>query len=331
MKKILCFLAVASTMLMASCGSDDSTSTTTPPVGGGDDNGNGGNNPGVTAIVLTVDAASKPAGQTFTFTVKNNLGATVTSSSTYTVDGVAIIGNTFSTEVAGTYEVEATNNGLVSNKLNITVTAIPTATDASDSFIVNGVNYETPFLDFAYRGIFSETTSSTGFVIVWDYNPYLAEGNQENPSYPNDLYISIVQEISPSGTNEDNQPTFSLLGNTPGTGSYIVSNTFPSIGGAAGVYGSTNEFASGATGNVADATVTISSMNFPDPEAIAGTIESTYSVTLTDGTILTGEFSGEFGWYNASQAARAQRNSNAVLTVNKNNTFDLSKMVKLSN
>lgn len=108
MKKLFCFLAVAGTALFTSCSSDDDNSTT--PV------------EEVTGITLTANSATGLVGDEFTFTVKNNLNADVTSESTIFVDDVEIEGNTFTAAAEGTYTVHAVNGEFTSPDVTITIT-----------------------------------------------------------------------------------------------------------------------------------------------------------------------------------------------------------------
>ena len=104
MKKILLFLAVAGLITFASCSSDD-----------------GGGAPTVTAITLTASAVQVDLGQEVTFTVNSNLSTDVTADATYTANGVALTGSTFSSNTAGTYSIVATYNGVTSNTVTVTV------------------------------------------------------------------------------------------------------------------------------------------------------------------------------------------------------------------
>lgn len=116
MKKLFLFLAMASTTMFVSCGSDDNGgSTTNPPV------------VEPTAITVTASAPTVQVGTPVTFTVKNNLtpAVDVTSSSTFTANGVAFNGPTFTPTVAnvGTVTIVAKNGNLPTASIVITVTA----------------------------------------------------------------------------------------------------------------------------------------------------------------------------------------------------------------
>lgn len=111
MKKLFCFLAVASTALFTSCSDDDSgDNNTNPPV------------EEVTGITLTANSATGVVGDQFTFTVKNNLNANVTSASTIYVNDAAITGSTYTATTVGTYTVHAVNGDFTSPDVTITVT-----------------------------------------------------------------------------------------------------------------------------------------------------------------------------------------------------------------
>lgn len=108
MKKLFCFLAVAATAAFTSCSSDDDN--TNPPV------------EEVTGITLTANSATGLVGDEFTFTVKNNLNADVTSASTIFVNDVEIDGNTYTATAEGTYTVHAVNGDFTSDDVTLTVT-----------------------------------------------------------------------------------------------------------------------------------------------------------------------------------------------------------------
>ncbi len=314
MKKIFCFLAVASTALFTSCGSDDSSST--PPIGSDDDGGI----VVPTSIEVAADATSKEVGGTFTFTVTNNLGVNVTASSTFTVNDVAITGPTFTPENAGTYTVVATNGELVSEAITITATTqVPVVAD--NSFIYNGQNYETPLTYFGYRGIFETEAGSGEYVIFWDFNPFKEVQNGDQYFYPNDVYITLVYSITPTGTNPDTgAPTFTLQ--YPVAGSYSTSATsLPAIVDAFVVYGD-NEL---DTDLIESVDLNISEVTFGE----SSNLNATYTITLTDGQVIEGASSGPTGAYDATNGGRP--GNNAVVRSNKNirlNTTNLMLSVR---
>lgn len=102
MKKFLLFLAVAGMTTFTSCSDDDSA-------------------PGVTAITLTASATQVDLGAEVTLSVMSNLDTDVTATSTFTANGTAITGSTFSSLTAGTYNIVATYNGIASNAVTVTV------------------------------------------------------------------------------------------------------------------------------------------------------------------------------------------------------------------
>ena len=102
MKKFLLFLAVAGMTTFTSCSDDDSA-------------------PGVTAITLTASATQVDLGAEVSLSVMSNLDTDVTATSTFTANGTAITGSTFSSLTAGTYNIVATYNGIASNAVTVTV------------------------------------------------------------------------------------------------------------------------------------------------------------------------------------------------------------------
>lgn len=118
MKKLFLFLAMASTTLFVSCGSDDSDNTTPA---------------GATAITLTTSVSTVAVNAPVTLTVKNNLtpAVDVTSSSAFTITpatGATISAGVFTATVAGSYSIVATNGTLTSTPVVVVVTAAPVAT-----------------------------------------------------------------------------------------------------------------------------------------------------------------------------------------------------------
>lgn len=62
-------------------------------------------------IILTADSSVKVINETITFTVKDNEGNNLTDSAIFFINGEEIVGNTFTTDVVGNYEVTATYFG----------------------------------------------------------------------------------------------------------------------------------------------------------------------------------------------------------------------------
>lgn len=100
-------------------GSDDSGNGDGGGNGNGNGNGNGSGNNVTSSIVISSNDLNAYIGETVTFTVRDNNGADFTSQATITVDGNAITGNTFSTDVIGDYAVQATYDTFTSNTLNV--------------------------------------------------------------------------------------------------------------------------------------------------------------------------------------------------------------------
>ncbi|MEM5564028.1 Omp28-related outer membrane protein [Psychroserpens sp. AS72] len=99
--------------------------------GGSDDGG------AASSITVTGNPSTVFAGESVTFTVTNNLGANVTTSSELKVGGT-VISNPYAFSTAGSFEVTATSGGLTSTT-TITVQPIPvptsiTLSSTTDSF-----------------------------------------------------------------------------------------------------------------------------------------------------------------------------------------------------
>lgn len=304
MKKIFCFLAVASTAFFASCSSDDSgdDNTTTPPVVEEE----------VTAITVTSNTPSVELGNAFVLTTKDQDGNTLTQGVTYTVADAAIT-SPWAPAAVGTYTVVAHYAELTA-QVNVTVTEeeVPVAPVASDSFVIGDTNYETNLGAFAFNGIYSTETEGE-YIIVWAFNPYFTDGT----SYPNDVYIYFSKPITPTGTDEETgQPTFTLV--YPIAESHSWATDIDDVWIVANNSALLPETAEERLASISDVTLDITALQFAQAEGDTSNLEATYTITLTDGTVINGEYSGETGIYDATQAGR---NINAK-------TVKLSKGVK---
>ncbi|UGU18322.1 hypothetical protein LS482_10640 [Sinomicrobium kalidii] len=202
-------------------------------------------------------------GETFTFTVLADSEIDITSESTIKVNGNPIEGNGFTPEEGGTYTITATYGELTGDPVEVTV--------STNFFVLDNTLYETPTAIFAYLGTFQGEESLQS---VWVFNPYLQVDN----GYPNDVYIYLVFEQP-----EDGDLVF------PSEGSYSYSsNTLPNIIDAE-VYYNDVPWIDGAP--IEDITLDIVDMN----DWILGTTEVgeiSYTITKTDGTTVTGQYSG---------------------------------------
>ncbi|SFU55250.1 hypothetical protein SAMN05216480_10712 [Pustulibacterium marinum] len=117
MKKLFLFLTVACALL-TSCGDDDEDAS-------------------ATMITISANATTGVPGDTFTFTVMDDLGNTVTSSSTIYVNGTAISGSTYTADASGTDEVYAMYENLTSASISIEVAAVA----EENSIFYDAANY----------------------------------------------------------------------------------------------------------------------------------------------------------------------------------------------
>ncbi|MBL4604639.1 MAG: Omp28-related outer membrane protein [Flavobacteriaceae bacterium] len=93
------------------------------PGDGNGDNSGGGGTP-ITSITITSDKTSMIEGQTVTFNVSANTGASVTSQSIISVDGTPITGNTYTPMTTGDLSVMAAYENLTSSAITIAVDPI---------------------------------------------------------------------------------------------------------------------------------------------------------------------------------------------------------------
>lgn len=72
------------------------------------------------SVILTADSSNKLAGQTITFTVKDNNGTDHTAESSFYADGEEISNNTLTSDELKSYVVTATYGGLTSEPVTVT-------------------------------------------------------------------------------------------------------------------------------------------------------------------------------------------------------------------
>lgn len=285
MKKLFLFLAMASTTMFVSCGSDDSDSTpVVPPV------------EGATAITVTASATAVEVGMPVTFTVKNNLtpAVDVTSSSTFTANGVAFNGPTFTPTAAnvGTVTIVAKNGTLPTASVVITVTAAPVV--ANNSVVVANVPFTTNLSILYYLG----TTADN--INVFVANSYNQVGTGETATYPNDVYMYFTSaQIS--------ETTLDI----PAVGVYDFGTDAEAMKTIdANIIVADDEILE--TGVATNATLNISA--FTASQA-ASNWTYTYTATLANGSVVNGHYSGDWGFVNQSTARSGRGNSKVVTKV----------------
>ena len=134
MKKILLFLAVASTTMFVSCSDDDSK-------GGGKTDPDAATSIVLAANIATIEAGS---GEAVILTVTDNKTNVVTSDATFFANDVEISGSTFTSDVAGTFTLKATyknTNDVVLTSNTVTVTVTEPVTVEPNSMFFNDQNY----------------------------------------------------------------------------------------------------------------------------------------------------------------------------------------------
>lgn len=132
MKKLFCFLAVATTALFTSCSNDDDS---------------GSDSTGGTTITLTPSAETITLDQSVTFTLKDQDENELTGY-VLTTNG-AVIDDPWTPEAVGTYTITATYEG-------ITDTATVTVEQNENTFMIDGVEYDTNQNLLIYVGTIGE-------------------------------------------------------------------------------------------------------------------------------------------------------------------------------
>ena len=292
MKKLFCFLAVAATAAFTSCSSDDDN-TSNPPV---DE---------VTAINIAANSTSVELGNSITFTVTDQDGDVV-NDAVLTVNGETIT-NPWTPAAVGNYTVTATFVGL-SDNIAVTVTEETIEpVEPNNSFVINDVNFETPVTLFGYNTIVETAEGSGEYIIVWDFNPFLEQVEGETATYPNDLYLTLAFPIEPTG-EEEGEPTFTIVPPTAGTFTY-TSETLPAVLDAWIIANNEQllpEDSAERAAAIEEVTLNINSLVLAQNEGETSTLEATYTITLTDGTVINGDYNGQTGFYGLPQG----RNSN---------------------
>ncbi len=143
---------------------------------------------GITSITLTSDATTKMVGETITFTVTDNNGANVTSTSSISVAATTIPGNTFSSPTAGAFQVVATLNGLTSETLtvNFTEEALPPSIAFEKRVLIEDYTGAwcgwCPRVSYAIELVKQQTDKS---VVVAIHNGNTTPGNGYDPYHIN--------------------------------------------------------------------------------------------------------------------------------------------------
>ena len=294
MKKLFLFLAMASTTMFVSCGSDDSD----------------GGTPAATSITLTASSTAIDLGQPVTLTVKDNNGNDVTSRATI-YDGTTAITSPYTPTTVGSKSLTAKFGGLTSPAVVVTVSVA--TIEPNNSFVIDGTEeFETENGAFAFRGIFASDVAGE-YIIVWDFNPYHEQGT----SYPNDLYLTIVNSIVPNGTDpETGEPTFAI--EYPTAGNYTSSATgLPYLADAWIIANDEELLPQDNTARAAlieEVTLDINDLVFPVTEGGDSNLDATYTIKLTDGREIKGHYSGETGVYDASSRPAAAKGVKATNT-----------------
>lgn len=198
MKKLFLFLAMASTTMFVSCGSDDSSE------------------PAATSITLTASATTIDLGATVTLTVTDNLGENVTSTSTF-FNGTTAIAASFTPTAAGTYSLTAKNGDLTSAAVTVTVNAVAEA----NAIFIDGENFDVNNSATVLWGGYAEVeggetthslwsmvvinsaadfvdalidpTSVSEYIDIEFIVPLDAEGNLQLPTIANMTYLDIYE------------------------------------------------------------------------------------------------------------------------------------------
>ena len=165
----------------------------------------------VSSITLSASKTSLKANGTdsVTFTVKTDNGTTVTELCEIYVNGSKINGTTFSTHTAGSYSAYAKYNGVTSNTITLTATAV--ASDTTTLF-AEGVSQSSGWYDVNKK---STTTNpgadammcwaaSSSNIIQWFQDRYTTAGNTLPSGCPNGTSSKYNYELQIMDVYRDN-------------------------------------------------------------------------------------------------------------------------------
>ncbi|MBO5901982.1 MAG: hypothetical protein J6Q36_06180 [Alistipes sp.] len=165
----------------------------------------------VSNITLSASKTSLKANgsDSVTFTVKTDNGTTVTDSCEIYVNDINLSGTTFSTYTAGSYSVYAKYNGVTSNTITLTATAV--ASDATTVF-AEGVSQSSGWYDVNKK---STTTNpgadammcwaaSSSNIVQWFQDRYTAAGNTLPSGCPNGTSSKYEYELQIMDVYRDN-------------------------------------------------------------------------------------------------------------------------------
>ncbi len=135
------FFVVAS-LTIFNCSSDSDGN------GNGDGDGDGDNNQITSLTVSISNTANVFVGDIININVVGNTGENVTSTSTITVNDVAITGSSYQTTSAGTLTIKATHNNITSNTIQVQVQEVTvisgitlSTTSSGDVFVGDTVSF----------------------------------------------------------------------------------------------------------------------------------------------------------------------------------------------
>jgi methionine-rich copper-binding protein CopC len=292
MKKLFCFLAVASTSLFTSCGDDDAN-TTPPPVV-----------PTTITLSANVNTLDLGAGS-FTFTVLNQAGVNVANDAVITVNSAPISGVTWTPTAAGTFTVKATYNNVSSNTINVTVTE-PEVPQTENTFTVNNIEFTTSNSYLMYLG------TDENNVNQWVAAALKGAFDPETPA--ENMAMILFTNSQPAGQDEIVFPTvanMNLGAQQPATLEAYVSFDFD------------NEL--NTEDQLQTLNLKISSINVPQQEGDAQNWRYTYKMKLNDGTLVRGNYNGDWAFINGSSSNG--RRANASKTITKLSTAQIQRNI----
>jgi len=283
MKKLFLFLAMASTTMFVSCGSDDSDST-----------------PAATSITLAASSTTVTLGQTVNLTVTDNLGANVTTTSTF-FNGSTAITAAFTPTAPGTYTLTAKNGTLTSAAITVTVAV------AQNTVVANGASA------VADKSILYYLGSTEAGINVFVANAY----NEVGETYPNDIYVYLTVA----------QDTASEFLTIPTVGDY----TFGDVTAGMKVFDANviiNSQEILETEITTDASLNLSSIVATET---AQNWAFTYAIKLANNSYVYGSFSGDFGFSDESARPAARGSQLKVVKVSNEELLSSFKAVVAKN
>lgn len=215
--------------------------------------------PVATSIVLSTNETTIDLGKSVILKVLNDLTQNVTTTSTFTANGVALTSETFTPTVAGTYKLVAKNGTFTSNEVTVTVKEILLV----NSIFYDGKNYPTSNTAIEYMGKATTTGSTVATVALFRMVGYNSPLDYNDATLkPTNIFSIIIRTpltsagevVAPDPTNTTfvklealrvNDTNVTISSSTQ-SGTFVLATDLPSTKNAPLSFKATANFNSGS-------------------------------------------------------------------------------------